>query len=144
MTDENRDERIKKILENADKLLTVFRKDAPNAIIGVGLPPPCANQDAFGNSYKCGQTSWGKNKNRFALTVAMIKHFKNKDPKIILIPTCAGIDSENNYPFKKEAVNANNSTIIVRQSNGVHADIAGYRQAGDTYYAWLKNILAEK
>ena len=74
----------------------------------------------------------------------MIEHFRNKDPKIILIPTYAGIDSENNYPFKKEAVNANNSTIITRQSNGVHADIAGYRQAGDTYYAWLKNILAEK
>ena len=144
LTDENRDEKIKEILENADKLLAVFRKDAPNAIIGVGLPPPCANQDAFGNSYKCGQTSWGKNKNRVALTVAMIEHFKNKDPKIILIPTYAGIDSENNYPFKKEPVNAHNPTIIARQSNGVHADISGYRQAGDIYYAWLKNMLMQK
>lgn len=142
--DENRDEKIKKILENADKLLAVFRRDAPNAIIGVGLPPPCANQDAFGNSYKCGQTSWGCCKNKFALCAAMIKHFKNKDPKIVLIPTYAGIDAENNYPFKKEVVNANNSAIIARQSNGVHADIAGYRQAGDIYYAWLKNMLADE
>ena len=142
--DENRDEKIKKTLENADKLLAVFRKDAPNALIGVGLPPPCANQDAFGNSYKCGQTSWGKNKNRFALTAAMIEHFKNKDPKIILIPTYAGIDAENNYPFKKEPVNAHNPTIIARQSNGVHADIAGYRQTGEVYFAWLKNMLDKK
>ena len=46
--DDNLDARIKVILENADNLISALRKDAPDAVIGVGLVTPGAKtQDAF-------------------------------------------------------------------------------------------------
>ena len=139
--EEDRDEKIKTILQNADTLIAAFRKDAPNAIIGIGLPTPCANQDAFGSNVKCGQTSWGQYRNYYYLNCAMVKHFKNYDPKLFIIPGNTGLDTENNFPVKKEPVSAGTKEVILRQSNAVHPDIAGYRQIGDVYYAWLKNML---
>jgi len=53
-----------------------------------------------------------------------------------------GLDTENNFPFKKEPVNSQNKTVVSRQSNGVHPAPTGYNQIGDTYFAWLKNQLA--
>ena len=141
-TDEDRAERIAKIIENADKLVSAFRKDMPDAVIGIGLVTSGANQDAFGSSYKCGQTSWGYHKNHFYLNKAMVKHFAGKDPKLFIVPANTGLDTENNFPVKKEAVNVGNSVKIERQSNGVHPAISGYNQMGDVYYAWLKNMLA--
>ncbi len=143
-TDADRDERIKKILDNADTFIAALRKDAPNAIIGVGFLPPNANQDAFGEKYKCRQTAWGKNKNQFYTNCAMQKHFAAKHPDIIMIPTVFGVDSEYNFPVRKEPANQRSKTIVARQNNGVHPNHDGYRQVGDVYYAWLKNVLDKK
>ena len=141
--DKNLDGRIKAILTNADNLIAAFRKDAPNALIGVGYVTPGANQDAFGTNYKCGQTAWGYYRNHFRLNQAMAKHFaKYKDAKLVMIPSNVGLDTENNFPTRKEAVNSQNKTVTSRQSNGVHPAPAGYNQMGDTFYAWLKNQLA--
>ena len=135
--------RIRTILANADKLIAAFRKEAPNALIGVGYVTPGANQDAFGNNYKCGQTAWGYYRNHFRLNQAMAKHFaKYNDPKLVMIPSNVGLDTENNFPVRKEPVNSQNKTVVSRQSNGVHPAPTGYNQIGDTYYAWLKNQLA--
>ena len=144
-TDENREKQIKKILQNADKLIAAFRKEAPDALIGVGFVTPGSNQDGFGKSYACRQTAWGYYRNHFRLNQAMAKHFaKYKDAKLMMIPSNVGLDTENNFPTKKEAVNAENPTQVSRQSNGVHPAATGYNQIGDVYYAWLKNMLAEK
>ena len=61
-----------------------------------------------------------------------------------MIPGNVNLDTENNFPTVKEAVNAQNPTVTVRQSNGVHPAVSGYNQMGDVYYAWLKYQLAEK
>ena len=136
-------ERIRTILANADKLIAAFRKEAPDALIGVGYVTPGANQDAFGNNYKCGQTAWGYYRNHFRLNQAMAKHFaKYNDPKLVMIPSNVGLDTENNFPVRKEPVNSQNKTVVFRQSNGVHPAPTGYNQIGDTYFAWLKNQLA--
>ena len=141
--EKNLDQRIKAILTNADKLIAAFRKEAPNALIGVGYVTPGANQDAFGTNYKCGQTAWGYYRNHFRLNQTMAKHFaKYKDAKLVMIPSNVGLDTENNFPVRKEAVNSQNKTPVFRQCNGVHPAAAGYNQMGDTYYAWLKNQLA--
>lgn len=137
--------RIRTILANADKLIAAFRKEAPDALIGVGFVTPGADQDAFGTNYKCGQTAWGYCRNHFRLNQAMAKHFaKYGDPKLVMIPSNVGLDTENNFPVRKEAVNSQNKTMVSRQSNGVHPAPSGYNQIGDTYFAWLKNQIAEK
>ena len=139
----NLQQRIKTILANADKLIAEFRKAAPTALIGVGYVTPGAGQDAFGANYKCGQTAWGYQRNHFRLNQAMAAHFaKYADPKLVMIPSNVGLDTENNFPVRKEPVNEGNKVFVNRQCNGVHPAPAGYNQIGDTYFAWLKNQLA--
>lgn len=142
--DEDRAERIRMILENADKMIACFRKDAPDALIGVGFVTPGALQDGFGYKSRCSQTAWGYFLNTFSLNRAMAKHFAGKDPKLFLIPGNVGLDTENNFPVRKEEVNYGNPAAVIRQCNGVHPAPAGYRQIGDIYYAWLKNMLTGK
>lgn len=142
----NLDKYITTILANADKLIAAFRKEAPNALIGVGFVTAGADQDAFGYSYKCNQTAWGYYRNSFRLNQAMAKHFAAyTDKKVVLIPANTNLDCENNFPARNAAVNARNMQVTrLKQNNGVHPAPAGYRQMGDTYYAWLKYQMANK
>ncbi|MBR7140215.1 MAG: hypothetical protein IKD44_11815 [Lentisphaeria bacterium] len=147
-TDANQQRVIDTILDNADKLIANLRKDAPNAIIGVGLVTPGARtQDAFGSNYACGQTRWQYKKNQHALNAAMLKKFASyPDKKVFLVPSNVNLDCENNYPVRREAVNGvlvkGARNFIIRQSNGVHPAPAGYNQMGDTFYCWIKYQLS--
>lgn len=144
--DDNINEKINTILASADILLAAARKDAPNAIIGVGLVTPGAkSQDAFGANYTCGQTRWQYKKNQHALNQAMLKKFADyPDKKLFIIPTSLNLDCENNFPVRSEEVNSGNPTKITRQCNGVHPAPTGYNQIGDTYYAWMKYFLSKQ
>ena len=138
------DDRIKTTLANADALIALFRKEAPNAVIGVGFVTSGANQDAFGNNYKSNQTSFGYYRNHFRLNQAMAKHFASRiNDKFVMIPSNVNLDTENNFPMAKTRINTRNLTPVIRQNNGVHPDKNGYRQMGDSYYAWLKYLLAK-
>lgn len=144
-TAENLDKNIAAILDNADKLIAAFRKEAPDALIGVGFVTAGANQDAFGYNYKCNQTAWGYYRNSFRLNQAMDKHFADyPDKKVVMIPSNTNLDCENNFPARPAAINAHlPKTMYLKQNNGVHPAPAGYRQMGDTYYAWLKYQLSK-
>ncbi len=145
LTDENRQAGIEKILKNADELIAAFRKEAPEAWIGVGYVTPGSGQDSFGTNYKNGQTAWGYCKNQFQMNIAMAAHFaKYHDPKLIMIPTCVNLDCENNFPVRRSKINEENSEYEIRQVNGVHPAASGYRQVGDTFYSWLKYLLSTK
>lgn len=142
-TDDTLQTMIETILGHADTLIAAARKDAPNAIIGVGLVTPgSGSQDGFGQSYACRQTRWQYKKNQHALNQAMLAKFKNHaDKKLVIIPTSLNLDCDNNFPTVTEPVNVSNEAMITRQSNGVHPAPAGYRQIGDTFYAWMKYYL---
>ena len=146
--DENLAERIKVILENADNLIAALRKDAPDAVIGVGLVTPGAKtQDAFGSNYACGQTRWQYKKNQHALNAAMLKKFADyPDKKVFIVPSSVNLDCENNFPARNDFVSGTgdaNPNKIIRQSNGVHPAVAGYNQMGDTFFCWIKYHLAK-
>ena len=140
-TAETLEARISTILVNADKMLNYIQKDAPNAVIGIGYVTSGADQNAFAVNYKCGQTSWGYARNSFRLNQAMEKHFAGRK-NICMIPVNVNLDTENNFPTKEVQINGN--LKVMRQNNGVHPSYWGYNQMGDSYYAWLKNQLAEK
>ena len=143
-TDKTLDARIKTVLANADTLIALFRKEAPDAVIGVGFVTSGANQDAFGNNYKSNQTSFGYYRNHFRLNQAMAKHFAGRiNEKFVMIPSNVNLDTENNFPIAKTRINTRNLTPVIRQNNGVHPDKNGYRQMGDSYFAWLKYLLAK-
>jgi lysophospholipase L1-like esterase len=145
-TDENVDAMIAKIFESMDKLLAAVRKAAPDAVIGVGLTTPgAASQDAFGKNYKSRHSAWQYKKNQHRLVEAMMRKFSQANPyKVELVPVYLNLDCENNFPTVTEAVNQGNDKKITRQNNGVHPAPAGYRQIGDTFYCWMKSVLARK
>ncbi len=141
-TEDNLDKYIADILKNADDLISRLRAAAPDAVIGVGYITGGANQDAFAVNYKSGQTSWGYYRNHFRLNQAMAEHFKKYDSrKLVMIPSNVNLDLDNNFPVKSRKAAAWSSQTVVCQNNGVHPDYYGYRQMGDSYYAWLKNII---
>ena len=141
-TEDNLDKYIADILKNADALISGLRAAAPRAVIGIGYVTGGANQDAFAVNYKSGQTSWGYRRNHFRLNQTMAEHFrKYNDPKLVMIPSNINLDTDNNFPVKTRKAAAWSSQNVVRQNNGVHPDYYGYRQMGDSYYAWLKNIM---
>ena len=123
-------------------MIANIRKAAPNAVLGVGLVTSGAWQDAFGANYKNGQTAWQYRKNVFALNRRMIEKFaKCGDKRLLLIPANVNLDCENNFPALSAEANARNPRTILRQNNGVHPAVTGYKQMGDSFYAWLKYCL---
>jgi lysophospholipase L1-like esterase len=144
VVDANRDERIKKIIADAETMISAFKKDAPKAIFGVTYITTASDQDAFGKANKCRWTAWDKAKSVFYLNKAMQKYFAAKHPDIIMIPLTAGLDSEYNFAVSKEPASQHSKTIVLRHNNAVHPNHDGYRQLGDIYYAWLKNVLDKK
>jgi lysophospholipase L1-like esterase len=141
-TDENIAEVTARSIANMEKLIAEFRKLKPAPEIFVFQHIPGANQDGFGKSYACGQTSWQYRKNLDFYNRALLK--KSKELKYNIVPVYMNIDTENNYPEELQPVNSDNSKNISRQNNGVHPAQAGYYQMGDTLYCWIKAHLAGK
>ena len=130
---------IQNMLAHYDRLIEMIHAASPSTRIGVMLPvPPTATQNAFGSNYASGQTRWQYRRNQHALVEAMIERYSGRRSKgVWVIPTHLNLDCVHNYPTEVVAPNAHSDTKIVRQSNGVHPSPAGYRQIGDSVYAWL-------
>ena len=141
-TDENIAEVTAKSIANMEKLIAEFRKLKPVPEIFVFQHIPGANQDGFGKSYACGQTSWQYRKNLDFYNRALLK--KSKELKYNIVPVYMNIDTENNYPEECQPINSDNAKTVLRQNNGVHPAQAGYYQMGDTLYCWIKAYLAKK
>ena len=133
---------IKEMLSHYDQLIEMVKTASPATRIGVMLPvPPAASQDAFGNNYANGQTRWQYKRNQHAIVSAMMKRYGSRQSESVhLIPTHLNLDSVHNYPTETATPNAHAEMKIVRQSNGVHPSAAGYRQIGDTVFAWLASL----
>ena len=130
---------IEDMLGHYDKLIEMVHTASPSTRIGVMLPvPPAASQDAFGSNYSSGQTRWQYKRNQHALVDEMVKRYAGRrSDGVHLIATHVNLDCVHNYPTASVAPNAHAEEKIVRQTNGVHPSAAGYRQIGDSVYAWL-------
>lgn len=132
------------IERSMERLVDAFRKAAPNAVIGIGLPTPCASQDGMGRVYCCGQTKFQYAKNRLMLSrMVMRKYGGSQDPKIRVIPMYHNLDCEYNFPMQEYPVNAGAAEKISMPRDGLHPAPAGGNQLGDTFFAWLKCHLHE-
>jgi lysophospholipase L1-like esterase len=133
-TDADIEERIDNMFGHYENLLKMIHQLSPDTQIGAQLlVPPAATQDAFGANYKSGQTRWQYKRNQHRVVERMIETFGGREVKnIFLIPSQLNLDCANNYPTAADG----------RQNNGVHPAATGYRQIGDTIYAWIKSRLA--
>ena len=133
---------IESMLTYFDQLIDMVHSASPSTRVGVMLPvPPAASQDAFGSNYGTGQTRWQYKRNQHALVRAMIERYGGRQAKgIQVIPTHANLDCVYNYPSEMVSPNAHADQKVVRQNNGVHPSVAGYRQIGETVFAWLSSL----
>jgi lysophospholipase L1-like esterase len=133
---------IQSMLTHYDTLIRMIREAAPQTKIGVMLPvPPAASQDAFGANYASGQTRWQYRRNQHRLVERMLEHYGDREAaQIHIVPTPLNLDCVRNYPVESVPPNAQNEAATTRQNNGVHPAASGYRQIGDTVYAWLKGL----
>ena len=146
-TDQNIDKTLEGVARNMDKLIKILRRSLPNAIIGIGLVPCPADQNAFGHDYACQINSYQFMKNRWKINqlyIDKVAAYAKTDKKISLIPVVHGIDPENAYPTAMQSPNSHTKRKVLRQINALHPTAEGGAQMGDIYYCWLLDRLSQK
>lgn len=123
------DARIDTVLAQADTLLAEFRRAAPQADLCVCITtPPNARESGFQANYKGRYHRWGWKRIQHRLVQRMLRRYqpnRKASPQlanVFVVPTHLNLDPVNGYPV----------------NNGVHPNDFGYRQIGDSLYAWLK------
>lgn len=132
------------MLANYDKLIAMVRAYGDKTVVGVMLPvPPAATQDAFGANSFSGLTRWQYKRNQHRLVERMLERYGGRESeRISLVPTTVNIDCLHNYPAHDVEPSAHATIKIRRLNNAVHPADPGYKQIGDTVYAWLKAQLS--
>jgi lysophospholipase L1-like esterase len=118
------------VFVQAEKLLSEFRRAAPDAEIGVCLTTPGnARDEAFVANYKDRYSRWGWRRIQHRLVERQLAHFGERTAeKIFLVPTELNLDVVDGYPT----------------NNAVHPDAHGYQQIGKSIYSWIKWRLSEQ
>lgn len=114
---------------------------AANATTKVILmtPPTYADQDAFGGNYACGQTSRRAKRNIVTYNKAlMLRYSALESQRIYVLGSGVNVDTRFNFPAGQFQANSHNSTLVTRQTNGVHPDTPGYRQIADVMFIFIK------
>jgi lysophospholipase L1-like esterase len=139
-TDETIESRVDAVLGHYDTLIGMIHGVRADTRIGLMLTvPPAATQDPFGGDYQCSQTRWQYNRNQPRMVERLLAKYAGREAEhVYLVPTEANLDCLHNYPTQKSKCNAQTDEETVRLANGVHPAESGYRQIGDTLYAWLK------
>ena len=110
--------------------------------IGIIIPFPPANQDAFGSSYSLGQLSeLYKTTGLLELQKRLIDTYDNDTQRALnrfLVSAHLNLDTDYNFPSSSVAVNSRNTTTISMQNNGVHPDTTGNAQIADMYAGIIK------
>ncbi len=112
------------VFVQAEKLLSEFRRAAPDAEIGVCLTTPGNSRDeAFVANYKDRYSRWGWRRIQHRLVERQLAHFGERTAeKIFLVPTELNLDVVDGYPT----------------NNAVHPNAHGYQQIGKSIYSWIK------
>lgn len=126
-TPEMTDVTINGMFENAEKLITEFRRAAPNAEIGICLTTPGnSREEAFKSNYEGRYPRWGWKRIQHRLVERQLEHFLNREAeKIHVIPMELNLDPVAGYPL----------------DNAVHPNETGYGQIAESIHAWLMSRL---
>jgi len=144
-TDETIEEKIDVMFAHYETLVSMIHELNPKTKIGAILPmPPAASQDAFGQNYGSSQTRWQYKRNQHRVLERMTETFGSReDENLFLVPAWLNLDPVHGFPDKEVKANAHSEAVITRQINGVHPSAEGYRQMGDSIYAWLRSFDAK-
>jgi len=137
--DAEREQFTDRALEASRRLVCGLREGAPNARIGIISPlPPPMDQDVYGESYGCLVNGWVFRKNLYRLREKLFAEYHPRQAEnIFFVPAYLNFDTESNFPRVTFGVHSQSQTMISRAVNA-HPLAGGYRQLGDSIYAWLK------
>lgn len=118
------DERIDRVFQHAETLLTAFHEAAPQAALALCLTtPPNARESGFEANYRGQYHRWGWKRIQHRLVQRQLEKFAGQEKQNrFIVPTNLDLDPVEGYPV----------------NNGVHPNPLGYRQVGLSLYAWLK------
>lgn len=144
--DDNIESTIDTMFTHMDVLIAMIHGLNPATRIGLIAPvPPAASQDAFGANYKNGQTRWQYLRNQHRVVERMTDTYGGREAEgISLLPAYINLDCYRNYPAATAPANGRTDVEIARQNNGVHPSAEGYRQIGDSIFAWLLAGMVEE
>ncbi len=145
-TDETIEGRIDVMVRHTDALVAAIHSASRATRIGLILPvPPAVSQDAFGANYRCGQTRWQYRRNQHRVVERMLAKYGGREADCMtIVPAYVNLDCVRCYPTTQATWNAQTKVATQRQCNGVHPAESGYRQIGDSVYAWLVAQLGEQ
>lgn len=114
------------VLENARTLVNHFRQAAPEAAIGVVMPPQySASESMFPLTYAAEYTRWRSRRNNHQYLAALAQHFSSQESqRIYLIPTYAVFDAIDGYP----------PNVVC------HPNEFGCRLYARSVYNWMKSL----
>jgi lysophospholipase L1-like esterase len=141
--DESIESTIDGMLGHMDTLVAMVRGLSAETKIGLIVPvPPAGTQDAFAANYRSGQTRWQYKRNQHRVVERMLEQYGPREAEgITIIPAYVSLDCLHNYAASTGPWNAHTAATGPRLNNGVHPSAEGYRQIGDSVYAWLKALL---
>lgn len=141
-TKENASLKVDEIITQLNFILGNINSYNSSIRIGIVIPFPPANQDAFGSNYSLGQLSeLYKTTGLLELQKRLIDTYDNDTQRALnrfLVSAHLNLDTDYNFPSSSVAVNSRNTTTISMQSNGVHPDTTGNAQIADMYAGIIK------
>lgn len=137
---------IDEMLGHLDALIASIHAFDPTVRIGLlPPPPPAASQDAFGAAYGSGQTRRQYRRNQHRTVERLHAHYDGRAAEgLSVVPVYLNLDSVHNYPTATAPWNARTDEEGARQADSVHPAVSGYRQIGDTVWAWLVGRMGEE
>ncbi len=128
-------------LDNMQKLYRLLRKDAPDAIFGIGLEPfGSMDQSSWGKSHGCSCFAWDK-RNLTPPAYVRLSEFFAEEKNCSMMPLYTDIDPVNGYIRSEEACFEGSPLTVIRGVDSLHPCPAGYRQVANSAFSWLLELL---
>lgn len=140
-TDEIAESQASAAIAQMDVIINSIRANSTNTKVALMIPsPPSFHQDSFGANYQAGQTRDRFKRNILGWAKVLIQRNAGKEANgLYLLPSNVALDTVNNMMVDVATpVNSRSTITVSRQMNGVHPAASGYRQLGDSLWAFLK------
>ncbi len=144
-TDENIDVIIDKVFGYYDQLIKMIHDYSKETKIGVIMLDPLSRSQHGYRNYRGErkQTRWQYRRDQHRMVERQIEKYGGREEEnIYLVPVHLNLDCVHGFPMQTYPRNARMPVEEQRVSDGAHLSPEGYRQFGDSIYAWLKVTLS--
>lgn len=125
-------EKVDAIVERASRMVEKIRKDAPDSVIGIIIPPPPSEQNGFGANYKTGVTEWQYRRALQYYIAALLQTFDGRwEERIYVIPGYLAFDAANSYPGQPQS-----------SQNALHPTAKGFEPISFSLSSWIIHLLS--